>query len=458
MLWKIPATCALLLCLGIGAGAQESSSQSGETPPEVVTTFPHSENNRWWIAGQMNFIFQAHPDFQAKYSGPNSFHSNYEKATSRLMTLYTGFQVTDRTDLLMDVESAGGRGLSDALGIAGFTNLDVVRNPSLGSKPYLARILLNHTISMSKGETDADRTILSLARKVPVRRVEFWIGKFSTVDFFDVNTYEADSHLQFLNWTVDNNGAYDYAADTRGYTVGAVVQYQDRNWALRFGEVLMPQVANGMDLEYNLRRARAENVELEFRRSLVRKRSGAVRFLSYVNHANMGVYRQAIEQFRAGETEVPDITAHPRWTKIKYGFGVNWEQEIADSVALFGRYGWNNGKTESFAYTEVDNTVSFGVRVRGLRGSRPQDRTAAAFVSNWISTVHQEYLALGGQGFLLGDGGLNHGRENIIESYHRAHLGHGIYIGPDVQYIVNPGYNRDRGPVVAPGFRVHVEL
>lgn len=450
---------SLLLYLSVlCATARAQEDTSSKDVSEVESTFPHTEQSRWWAAGQANVIFQTHPPFDANYTGANSFRPNYEKATSYVTTLYTGVAITNRTEFLLDAESTGGRGLSDALGLAGFTNLDVVRNPDLGKKPYLARILLHHTIALSTEETDADRGPISLAKKTPVRRLEVWIGKFGLVDLFDTNTYESDSHLQFLNWTIDNNGAYDYAADTRGYTVGLVAQYQDKTWALRFAETLMPQVANGIDLEWNLRRARAENVELELRRSLVRGRNGALRFLSYVNHANMGDYQQAIDQYRAGQTAVPDITAHPRWTKIKYGFGLNWEQEIAKDVALFGRYGWNDGKTESFAYTEVDNTASIGVSIRGTRWSRERDRAGAVFVSNGISSVHQEYLALGGMGFLLGDGALNYGRENIFETYYRAHLWRGFYAGPDVQYILNPGYNRDRGPVIVPGFRIHVEL
>jgi hypothetical protein len=448
--------CALLLCFGMQVHAQSEAPPGN--PPEVLSIFPHSESSRFWAAGQINVIFQTHPAFDAKYNGPNSLNPNYEKATSRVLTLYTGMALTDRTDFLLDFESSGGRGLSDALGIAGFTNLDVVRNPTLGSKPYLARILLHHTIALSKEEADAERGPLSLARKLPVRRLEFWIGKLSVVDFFDLNTYQSDSHLQFMNWTVDNSGAYDYAADTRGYTLGLVAAYQDKDWALRFGEMLMPQVANGIDLEFNLHRAHTENLELEIRRGFIARRPAAIRVLGYVNHANMGIYQHAIEQFRAGETAVPDITSHPRWVQEKYGFGLNFEQEIADNIALFGRYGWNDGKTESFAYTEVDSTASIGISIRGSRWSRMQDGAAVTFVSNGLSTVHREYLALGGQGFLLGDGNLSYARETILETYYRLHVWRGVYLGPDLQYIVNPGYNRDRGPVVVPGFRLHLEL
>jgi high affinity Mn2+ porin len=172
----------------------------------------------------------------------------------------------------------------------------------------------------------------------------------------------------------------------------------------------------------------------------------------------MGIYRDAIDAFQAGRTNRPDITAHPRWNQLKYGFGLNLEQEIANDVEVFLRVGWNDGKTESFAYTEVDRTVAFGMSVRGTRWGRSHDRTGLAFVSNGLSDYHREYLALGGTGFLLGDGALTYGRENIIEGYYRFHLWRGVYFGPQLQYIANPGYNRDRGPVVVPGARLHFEL
>jgi high affinity Mn2+ porin len=180
--------------------------------------------------------------------------------------------------------------------------------------------------------------------------------------------------------------------------------------------------------------------------------------LGFINHASMGVYRQSIDQFLAGETARPDITAHPRWTRLKYGFGLNVEQEVAKDVSVFARVGWNDGKTESYAYTEVDNTIAFGTSVRGTRWNRSHDRAGVAFVSNGLSDDHREYLALGGMGFILGDGGLSYSRETIVESYYRLHAWRGIYLGPGFQYVASPGYNRDRGPVVVPGFRLHFEL
>src|ERR1700729_2088179 len=192
------------------------------------------------------------------------------------------------------MESAGGHGLSNALGMAGFVNLDVVRNPTLGDVPYVARIMLRQIIPVASERIEAQRGPLGLATSRPVRRLEFRIGKFSMPDFFDANSYGSDSHLQFLNWTVDNNGAYDYSANTRGYTDGAILEYDDHWFTVRFGETMMPKVANGIHLDANLARARAENLEFEFRGSILPHRTGVVRLLSYLNHANMGNYEEAI--------------------------------------------------------------------------------------------------------------------------------------------------------------------
>jgi hypothetical protein len=436
--------------------AEQSSEPASDDPQ--VTMFAHPNDTRYWISGQDNIVFQGHPSFHAKYSGPNSLNAHAENATSHLGTLYLGYELRKTTEVFLDVEEASGGGISDALGLAGPTNLDVVRNPLLSKTPYVARMMLRQIIPLSDETVEGVRGPFALATALPVRRLELRAGKFSMPDIFDVNDVGSDTHMQFLNWTVDNNGAYDYAADTRGYTYGVVVAYYDRSWAFRFGEALMPKTANGIDLIWNLRRARAENFELELHPALWADRATSIKLLSYVNHANMGIYQDAVDNFLAGKTPVPDITAHPLQTKVKYGVGVNLQQEFGHHVRRFARWGWNEGQHESFAYTEVDETVLLGADLAGNRWRRKQDKIGTAFVSNGISAVHQKYLELGGLGFLLGDGTLNYGRETIFEGYYNAHVWRGLFAALDVQHINNPGYNRDRGPVLVPGVRVHLEF
>jgi hypothetical protein len=413
--------------------------------------------NRFWVSAQANFIRQQQPAFDAKYSGPNSLLPAAEHATSRVETLYTGFRIASQLEILADVESAGGAGLSNALGIAGFTNVDVVRNPTLGEAPYVSRVMLHYTIPLTRETTEATRNPLSLASTVPVRRLELRLGKMSTVDFFDLNSVGSDSHLQFMNWAVVNNGAYDYAADTRGYTYGLVAEYYDKAWAARFGEMLMPTVANGITLDWDIARARGENFEFEYRPALLPKRASVVRLLSFVNHANMGSYREAIDDYLSGKDPVPDIALSRRQGRVKYGFGLNAEQELTPLWRAFGRLGWNDGANESFAYTEIDRTAEIGSDLQGKIWRRSQDKIGVAFVANGLSGDHRRYLALGGLGFILGDGALTYGLERIFETYYTAHVWRGISLALDYQHITNPGYNRDRGPVSVVSIRIHVE-
>ncbi|MCU1242551.1 MAG: Carbohydrate-selective porin [Candidatus Acidoferrum typicum] len=462
------ALIGLLSPAGLVFGAQQEArpAQVPSDPPDppaeetdpIPVMFPHSETDRLWVSGQANFISQWHPAFHSPYHGPNSLSPEAQDATSRVLTLYTGLRLTDTTELLCDIQETGGHGIGEALGVAGFTNLDVVRNPTLSKAPYVARLMWHQIIPLSSEDAFSVRTPFSLFSRLPVRRIEIRFGKFSVADFFDFNNYGTDSNLQFMNWTVDNNGAYDYAADTRGFTFAAMFEYHDRHWSARFAEALMPKVANGIHLDADLSRAHAENVEFEIRRAVIPRYESILRLLAYVNHANMGSYRQAIDNFLAGVTPVPEITAHPLQTTIKYGFGANFEQPFNDWLGLFGRWGWNEGRHESYAYTEVDETFELGLGASGARWGRKFDRAGVALVSNGISRDHQQYLALGGLGFLLGDGRLNYGRENIVETYYTLHAWRGVYPGLGFQYVANPGYNRDRGPVLVPSLRLHLEF
>ncbi|MGA2887828.1 MAG: carbohydrate porin [Terracidiphilus sp.] len=440
-----------------------------ETQEEpVVSMSSHHGNDRWWLSGQANIIFQGNLPFHSLYQGTNSFHNAAEYRTSMVGTLYAMARPTPsiryNTDLIFDLEAAEGRGLSEALGLAGFTNLDVVRNPYLGKAPYIARYQIHQVFGLTQETASHEADFFSLAPTVPVRRVEFRLGKLTLPDFFDVNNIGSDSHLQFMNWTIDNNGAWDYAADTRGYTVGGMAEYDDRAWSVRYGIFAMPVVANGIDMDWAFSRAHGQNGEFELRHSFVPQRKGTQRLLFYANRAHMGTYREAVEDFLNGSdtakysVTVPTITLHEHYSALKYGFGYNTEQELTENLRVFGRFGWSEGQHESFAYTEVDQTIEVGADYAGNRWHRPADKLAFAVVSNAIKTDHQQYLKLGGLGFLLGDGNLNYSRENIVESYYTWHAWRGMFYSIDVQHINNPGYNRDRGPIWVGSVRAHVDF
>jgi high affinity Mn2+ porin len=437
---------ALSLLAPLLAAAQEKADDG--------TMFERRADSPWWVSGQLNVIEQAHPTFTAPYSGPNSLQPKSELRVSRVLTLYTGLRVGHGWEVFADIESAGGRGLGDALGLAGFTNLDVVRNPSLGSAPYLARLMVRKIIALSSDQVEATPTPFGMTTRLPARRLEIRAGKLGVVDFFDANSVGSDSHLQFTNWAIDNNGAYDYAADTRGYTYGLIVEYITPRWSLRGAEALMPTVANGITLDWQVGRSRGENIELELRPNT----SLTLRFLGYANHANMGSYTKAIEAFRVGQDPVPEIERHRRRGRLKEGAGANLEYSMTAGVRVFARTGWNEGDSESYAYTEVNNTIATGLDVAGSRWARPLDRMGVAFVSSGLSTPHREYLRLGGSGFLLGDGTLRYGRELIAETYYTAHVWRGLFASAGAQLVARPGYNRDRGPVAVQMARVHIDF
>lgn len=433
----------------------------------MLTLFPHSQMSRYWISGQANVVFQAHPAFPAEYTGPNSLTPWAQSATTHILTLYTGYELTPATEVFADAEYATGGGIGTALGLAGYTNLDSVRTVqgiALSRAPYLARLMLRQIIPLSQERVEADRDELHLATSLPVRRIEFRIGKFDVVDFFDLNSFGSDSHLQFLNWTADNNGAYDYAANTRGYTDGAILEYDDHWFSARFAETLMPKTANDIHLDADLARARAENLEFDAQGKAFLHRAGAVRLLAYLNHANMGNYRQAIEEFLDGQTPctsapcAPSITSTRKPGRHKYGFGLNFEQGFFGPVSAFGRLGWSDGHNESFAYTEDDRALELGGFTRGDPWHRINDRAGAMFAMNGIVAAHQQYLALGGFGFILGDGALTYGHEKIFEGFYTAHLWRGFFASFDLQHINNPGYNKARGPVIVPGLRFHADF
>lgn len=440
------------------APVQNTSPQIKDEPATAQPPNPETSFwNRFWVSGQANFIREQHGDFYAAYSGPNSFSNVREHATSRVLTLYTGFQITKNLEILADVESAGGAGLSNALGLAGYTNLDVVRNPSLSSDPYLARVMLHWIVPLGETQEEVTRSPLSLFSSLPARRLEFRLGKMSTADFFDVNTVGSDSHTQFMNWAADNNAAFDYAADTRGYTYGLYMEYDDRWWTVRLAELLMPTVANGLTLDWDIARAGGTNLEFEFHPALFKDRPSVIRILNYLNRADMGNYREAVNGYTSGQTTTPDITAYAKQGRTKYGFGINLEQYLTKDWEAYGRIGYNDGINEDFAYTEADRAISVGTLLYGKRWHRPDDKFGQAFLMNAISGGHARYLQLGGLGFILGDGNLSYGFEKIFETFYTAHIWQGISVAIDYQHINDPAYNLARGPISVWSFRVHVE-
>jgi high affinity Mn2+ porin len=407
---------------------------------------------RWGAHLQATTVVQANSYFAAPYDGPFSFSGQQETRTSFTSTLFAGARIWKGGEIYANPEAAGGRGLSGVNGIAGFPNGEVPRIGDPQITVHLARAFLRQIWALDSEREAVSSDQNQLAGTVPRDRLTLTAGKFAASDLFDQNAYAHDPRGQFLNWSLMANTAWDYPADTWGYTWGFALEGRRGSWSARAGAFQMPTVANGPDLDWGIGYAHGVVGELE-RRVEVRGRPGTVRLLTFVNTARMGTYRSALDQ-----TSPPSVIATRVAGTYKYGFGLNVEQELTEGVGAFARLGWNDGHTESFAFTPVDRTASAGLSFQGARWDRPGDTAGLAFGTNGLSGVHADYLAAGGNDFMLGDGRLNYAPEWILEMYYRWKLPYGFEVTADGQGILNPGYNRDRGPVGVGAIRLHYQI
>lgn len=447
---RYTAATLLSIVLLLLSAARPTQAQDTASPDNDV------ENERWNLFFQATSVGQYHGSFRSPYSDAYSLQSNPERDVSLTSTLFFGLRLDQNTQLYFNPEIAGGRGFSGVNGLANSSNGELPRVASATPKPYLARLYLSHDFGFGSEKESFESDENQLAGERPMKRYTITLGRFTLTDFFDNNKYSHDPRTQFLGWSVMFNGAWDYGADVRGYTWGWVHELHTRNWSFRYGSGAMPKVANGLRFDRRILRDRSDAFEIE-RRYEIRKHAGAVRLMPYMNHANAGTYQEAIDL--AKQTGgVPNITSTRRVGTLKYGVGINAEQEVARDIGVFGRLGWNDGKTESFAFTAIDRMASGGVSVGGRRWKRPFDTASSEMTAAGLSAVHAQYLALGGHDFLIGDGALRYGPETIWESYYNARVLPGFFIAFDLQHVTNPAYNEDRGPVWISSIRLHLEL
>jgi high affinity Mn2+ porin len=410
-----------------------------------------SETNSWNFHMQATVIPQGHGGFDSPYVGPNSLLPYGELETSVTSTFFIGHKLWDGAEIYLNPEILAGKGLSSTLGIAGFPNGEIYRVDNPRPKVTLARMFIRQTWNLGGAEDPVKDDQNQFPCRCRSTRITFTVGKFSLVDMFDDNTYSHDARTQFLNWSIMDDGAWDFAADTQGYTEGFAIEAVKTRWSLRYAGALMPKHANGMAMDLNVDNAHSDNLEFAHRHELD-SHAGALRVMAYINHAHMGNYRTTLET----PAYDMDITKSRTYSR-KYGFGINAEQEIAKGIGVFFRGGWNDGHTETFVFTEIDRTASGGVSIKGDRWGRKGDTLGIAFVANGISKDHREYLTAGGVGFIIGDGKLNYGKEEILEAYYSVAMGKGIFISPDFQFVAHPAYNCDRGPVPIYAMRFHWE-
>lgn len=410
----------------------------------------------WNAKFQSTYVWQAKPSFNSPYEGEHSLISAREKSYSFTATAAFGYRLGKNTEAYFDPEVSQGVPLSGLVGLAGFTNGEMARTSGSSPTLYRARLFVRHVIAFGDDTEEVEPAMNQLGSTYAKRRLTLTAGNVSVLDVFDANQFNHDPRAQFLNWTVMTHGAYDFAADARGYTWGVAAEYQGDGWALRGGRFIQPKEPNQLPLDSHILRHYGDQIEFERRYALSPEQPGTVRLLVYRNRALMARYADALRQSDA-TSAVPSLDAVRTTEHNKIGLGVNLEQSLTQSLGIFVRTMWADGRTETYAFTEADRSASAGFSANGSVWGRSADTLGVAVAGNFLSVSHRQVLTRGGITFFLGDGRLNYRPEQIAEAYYAWAFSKALTLSFDVQHVRNPGYNADRGPASFFGLRLHAE-
>jgi high affinity Mn2+ porin len=449
------------------------------TPPATQPTTGAAKNAANSAAQNWNFhiqnteIVQGDPAFSARYSGPHSLPDGGETRETVSLDVMAGARLWTGAEAHFDGLMWQGFGIGNSLGAEGFPSGEAYRLGTSDPNGAIARLFLRQTIGLGGEQEDVPDGPFTLAGKQDVSRLTFTVGRFSASDVFDANAYANDPRTQFLNWGLVNNEGWDYPANSIGYTTGLAAELNQPDWTLRYGFFQTPSVQNGLNGEDRIFKwpydpssdgpsddglfLKAWGMVTEFeRRYSIDAHPGTIRFLAYLNRADMASYSEATDILKASGPGA-DISA-ARAYRCKYGFGLNWEQEVANNVGIFSRLGWNDGREQGWMFSDVGYAGSLGVSIKGEAWDRPNDTFALAGVLSGIPRVEQDYFRAGGLGILAGDGNLNYGLEKTLETYYDFAAWAAVHVALDYQVISDPAFNRERGPVSVFGLRFHWEL
>ncbi|MGB8402265.1 carbohydrate porin [Bradyrhizobium sp.] len=439
-----------LQSLRIGLNRKVDWPGPGNGTPK--TSLTDTESDRWEIHGQTTFLPQGYPAFRAPYSGPNSLTPARQVQETWSNSLYLNARLWEGGEVYFNPELLQGFGLNNTVGAGGFPNGEAQKSNFPYPHYNTSRLFLRQTFGFGGEQEDLPGGPAQLAGKADVSRLTLQAGKFSVVDVFDGNSYARDPRKDFMNWSLWSSGAFDYAADKLGLGYGVTAELNQKQWALRSGYFLMDAVSNSNNFDTRVFQRGGYVMELETRYSLL-SRPGKLRTIVWLNSAYSGSYRDTLNNAALNL----DI-ARTRIGRVKYGYAINLEQALTDDVGLFGRWSWNNGKTEIMAFTDIDASLSLGASVKGTRWGRPDDVIGLGGAINALSRDHRDFLAAGGLGPLIGDGALNYRRERVLETYYAFALDKQLTLTADYQLITNPAYNADRGPVHVFSGRLHGEF
>jgi high affinity Mn2+ porin len=453
-------------CLRAQDSGSSTNQPSGTTGPDAPSSEPsQGQTQSWNFHMQATTTLQGYPAFSAKYTGTNSLPTGSEGRETVSLDLYNGFRLWSGAQLHTDLLMWQGFGIGDAFGIDDFPNGEAYKIGTRAPRASLARFFLRQTIGLGGEKENVLDDPLALAGRQDISRLTLTIGRFSAKDIFDNNAYANDPRTQFMNWALSTaNAAWDYPADTVGYTTGLAVELNEPKWALRYGFLQIPNQRNGFTAEgqYLVWPGDPAAGDGRFwhdwemvlepeRRFTINTHPGAVRLLAYVNQGNFGSYQAAL--YAPGI----DINLTQAPGRHVYGFGLNLQQEITKNIGVFTRLGWNDGINEAWLFTDANHTGSLGVSIKGESWRRGGDTIGVAGVISGISHDNQLYLAAGGLGILDGDGALSYAKEKVLESYYQAKIAKHLLGALDYQFVADPAFNSARGPVNVFAARLHWE-
>ncbi|MCO6417886.1 carbohydrate porin [Siccirubricoccus sp. KC 17139] len=444
--WVLPVAPAAAQGYGSAAVANVGLPDDALLP-NLAALQDRLEEQGWMLRGQATFVWQGNGRFHSPYRGEGSLSPAANARNTLSTDLILGRQLWPGAEVILDASVTRGFGLSNSVGVASFPNNEAFRLGSTEPTFFVPRAFFRQTIALS-ADTVEDADPLRFGTTRARERVTITLGKFSVWDIFDDNLYAHDARTQFLGWGLVGAGAFDFAADARGWTEGLAVEWEDGRWGVRLGAFRVARQANGLFLDPAITRAYQVIGQLD-RFWEGGGRPGAIRLLYGLSRTR---------QSRWGELP-PDGAApfaiNPQGYRLKHMLAANLEQEVADGVGVFARLSWNDGRTQNWMFTEMDRAVSAGLSFDGKRWDRPGDTAGLGVNIGWISAGRRRYLEAGGIGFITGDGRLNYGPETAMEAYYDWRLAPGVNLSMDAQLIVNPAYNRDRGPVPILGLRLH---
>jgi high affinity Mn2+ porin len=396
----------------------------------------------WLLRGQMTNTIQAHPRFRSPYRGENSLSPKPDSTAMQTIDIVLGRRLWPGAEVIAVPSPTRGFGFSDNHGLGGLSNTESFHGGTRNWDWNITRLFLRQTIDLSFDTFGADDDPMRFAGPLARERITVTAGKLAVWDFFDNNRYAHEPRTQFLNYALVGAGAVDYASDPAGYTHGAVLEWENGRWATRLGGFQVTRSQGGDQLDERIGRGWQLLAEVD-RFWVIGRFPGALRLLAGISRSRSARYGDLTRALRAGEENTDRLRAY----RTKAMLALNWEQQFTETLGAFARLGWNDGRSQNIMFTEMDWSVSGGIALNGWRWERAGDTIGLAMNVGGLHAPQRRFLAAGGIGFILGDGRLNYAPEIVAETYYDASLGPGLNAALDLQLIMNPGFNADRGPV-----------